>query len=322
MRVVVTGANGFVGRALLLRLQATAGFEPLGCVRDARVCGAGESAGGGSVIEVAQGLSEETDWSTVLRGFEAVVHTAARVHQMGEAGADSLREYRNINVLGTVRLARQAADAGIQRFVFISSAKVNGEMTAKGRPFTEDDPPCPFDGYAMSKWEAEQALQQIARESAMELVIVRPPLVYGPGVKANFASLFRAIKRGWPLPLALINNQRSYVALDNLVDFIVACLCHSQAADQTFLVSDGQDLSTRDLALGLARAAGVRARLLPVPVWLLQRGAAALGRPGVAQRLCANLQLDISKGENLLAWSPPISVMDGLRKVAAGDQLT
>ena len=280
MKVLVTGANGFIGCALCSRLQATAGFEPLGSVREASVRGSGEGGCAAPIIAVAQGLTPSTDWSIALQGIQAVVHTGARVHVMNDSSTDPLTEYRRINVQGTIRLARQAADAGVQRFIFISSAKVNGEMTVSGRLFTADDIPCPVDGYAISKWEAEQELQHIARVSSMELVVVRAPLVYGPGVKANFAALLRAIKRGWPLPLGAIHNQRSYVALDNLVDFIMTCLLHPQAANQTFMVSDGQDMSTRDLALGLARAAGVPARLLPVPVWILQLGAAALGDIG------------------------------------------
>jgi len=274
---------------------------------------------GVSVIAVPQGLTANTDWSAVLRGIDAVVHTAARVHVMNDTSADPLAEYRRVNVQGILRLARQAADAGVRRFVFVSTVKVNGETTPIGRPFGADDVPAPVDPYGISKWEAEQGLRQIAEQCGMQWVVVRPPLVYGPGVKANFAALQRAVEHGWPLPLGAVRNQRSYVALDNLVDFLVTCLRHPKAANQTFMVSDGRDLSTRDLALGLARAAGVSARLLPVPVWLLQSVAAALGRSGMAQRLCANLQIDISKAKDLLGWSAPVSVAEALRKVASGE---
>lgn len=319
MRVLVTGARGFVGRALFLRLCSEPTMDTTGSVRSALAPGRRPESDGGSLIVIPQGLTADTDWSFALQDVDVVVHTAARVHVMHDSSADPLAEYRRINVAGTLNLARQAAEAGVQRFVFISTAKVNGEATEIGRPFAADDVPAPADHYAISKWEAEQGLQNLAEERAMEWVVIRPPLVYGPGVKANFAALLRAIERGWPLPLGAIRNQRSYVALENLVDFIVTCLRHPLAANQAFLISDGQDMSTRELVLGLANATGVPARLLPVPVWLLQMGAAALGRAGVVQRLSANLQLDISKARSMLGWSAPISVADGLRMVAAGE---
>lgn len=202
--------------------------------------------------------------------------------------------------------------------VFISSVKVNGESTQAGRAFTETDEPNPQDAYGQSKHEAEQCLRQLAADTGMEVVIIRPPLVYGPGVKANFSALMRAVRRGWPLPLGAVRNQRSLVALDNLVDFIVTCITHPQAANQTFLVSDGQDLSTPELVRGMARAAGVPARLLPVPVWALQAGATLLGKRDAVQRLCGNLQVDISKTRNLLGWVPPISSDEGLRRAVGG----
>jgi nucleoside-diphosphate-sugar epimerase len=183
--------------------------------------------------------------------------------------------------------------------------------------FSEKDIPNPNNAYAISKWEAEQGLLQIAAESGLEVVIIRPPLVYGHNAPGNFGSLIRAVQRGWPLPLGAVNNQRSLVGLDNLVDFIVTCLTHPRAANQTFLVSDGQDLSTTDLVRGMAQAAGVPARLLPVPVWALQAGATLLGRGDAVQRLCGNLQVDISKARNLLGWVPPVSVEEGLWRAMA-----
>ena len=215
---------------------------------------------------------------------------------------------------GTLHLARQAAAAGVLRFVFISSINVNGEATKSGMPFSADDAPAPQDPYGVSKMEAEQGLRQIAAETGMAVVIIRPPLVFGPGVKANFAALVRAVQRGWPLPLGAVHNQRSLVALDNLVDFIVTCLSHPQAANQTFLVSDGQNLSTAELVRGMAQAPGVPARLLPVPVWTLQAGAKLLGKGDAVQRLCGNLQVDIPKARSLLGWVPPVSVEEGLRR--------
>jgi nucleoside-diphosphate-sugar epimerase len=207
----------------------------------------------------------------------------------------------------------------VKRYVFMSSIKVNGELTQPGLAFTEADTPNPQDPYAFSKHEAELGLRQIAAETGMEVVIIRPPLVYGPGVKANFAALMRAVQKGWPMPLGTIHNHRSLVALDNLVDFIVLCATHPQAANQTFLVSDGQDLSTTELIRGMAQAAGVSARLLPVPIWALQVGATLLGKGDAVQRLCGNLQVDISNARGLLGWVPPVLVAEGLRRAVAGN---
>jgi nucleoside-diphosphate-sugar epimerase len=237
---------------------------------------------------------------------------------MSDKATDPLAAFRLVNVLGTLNLARQAAAAGVKRFVFLSSVKVNGECTLPGQAFTESDAPNPQDAYGISKHEAEQDLRQLAADTGMEVVIIRPPLVYGPGVKANFASLMRAVQRGWPLPLGAVRNQRSLVALANLVDFIVTCTIHPQAANQTFLVSDGHDLSTADLVRGLARAAGVPARLIPVPVWVLQAGATLVGKGESVQRLVGNLQVDISKARTLLGWRPPITVEEGLQRALAG----
>jgi nucleoside-diphosphate-sugar epimerase len=262
-------------------------------------------------------LHPSTDWSIALEGVAVVVHSAARVHVMHDTEADPLAAFRAVNVEGTLNLARQAAAAGVKRFVFVSSVKINGESTQLGRAFTEVDLPNPQDAYGQSKHEAEQGLRQLSTDTGMKVAIIRPPLVYGPGVKANFASLMRAVQRGWPLPLGAVHNQRSLVALDNLVDFIVTCITHPQATNQTFLVSDGQDLSTTELVRGLAQAAGVPARLLPVPVWALQAGASLLGKGDAVQRLCGNLQVDISKARSLLGWVPPVSVEEGLRRAVA-----
>ena len=259
-------------------------------------------------------INDATDWSRALVDVNAVIHLAARVHVMHDNAADPLAAFRVVNVEGTLNLARQAVAAMVKRFVFISSVKVNGEATLPGRLFTSDDMPSPRDPYGVSKMDAEQGLRQIAAETGMEVVIIRPPLVYGPGVKANFAALMRAVQRGWPLPLGAVHNQRSLVALSNLVDFILTCITHPRAANQTFLVSDGQDLSSSELVRGMAQAAGVPARLLPVPVWALQAGASLLGKGDVVQRLCGNLQVDISKARNLLGWVPPVSVEEGLKR--------
>ena len=312
-RLLVTGATGFVGKAVCEQ-AVRHGLAVKGALRiHGEVPGCIESF-------VVGDINNATDWGSALVDVNAVVHLAARVHVMHDNAADPLAAFRAVNVEATLNLARQAAAAMVKRFVFISSVKVNGEATLSGQPFTVDDVPAPLDAYGVSKMEAEQGLRQIAAETGMEVVIIRPPLVYGPGVKANFAALMRAVQRGWPLPLGAVHNQRSLVALDNLVDFIVTCITHPQAANQTFLVSDGQDLSTTELVRGMAHAAGVPARLLPVPVWALQAGATLLGKRDAVQRLCGNLQVDISKARTLLGWVPPVSVDEGLRRAVAGVQ--
>lgn len=265
------------------------------------------------------GLSAETNWTVALRSADQVVHLAARVHVMNDKSTDPLAEFRRVNVEGTANLARQAAAAGVRRFVCLSSIKVNGEFTQEGHPFTADDVPAPDDPYGVSKHEAEQALRQIAADTGMEVVIIRPPLVYGPGVKANFESMMRWLARGVPLPLvAVTQNRRSLVAIDNLVDLIMTCLSHPAAANQTFLVSDGEDLSTACLLKRMGAALGHPARLFYVPHSVLKLGAQVVNKPGIYQRLCGSLQLDIAKTRLLLDWTPPVSVDDGLRRAAEG----
>ncbi len=308
----MTGATGFVGSSLVVRL-AREGVEIRACVRR-------DNAELPKCVQVVRvgNLTAETEWSHALSGVDVVVHAAARVHVMQDAAADPLQEFRRVNVQGTLQLARQAAAAGVRRFVFISSIKVNGEATQPGHPFTADDVPAPMDAYGVSKMEAEQGLREMAAQTGMELVIIRPPLVYGPGVRANFHAMMRWLARGMPLPLGAIHNLRSLVALDNLVDLIVTCIHHPAAANQTFLVSDGEDLSTSQLLRRMGQALGEPARLIPVPPALLKLGAALLGKPAVAQRLCGSLQVDISKTRQLLGWRPPVSVDAGLKKAAEG----
>ncbi len=311
--ILVTGATGLVGKALLQRLMADNELQRLVVAVRRRGQRWPEQ-----VRPIVTGdLNLATDWSIALKGVAVVVHSAARVHVVQDTAPASLAAFRAVNVLATLNLARQASAKGVKQFVFISSVKVNGDSTRPGRAFTEVDSPNPQDAYGESKFEAEQGLRQLAADTGMEVVIIRPPLVYGPGVKANFAALMRAVQHGWPLPLGAVHNQRSLVALDNLVDFIVTCITHPQAANQTFLVSDGQDLSTTELLRGMAQAAGVPTRLLPVPVWALQAGASLLGKGDAVQRLCGNLQVDISKARSLLGWVPPVSVEDGLRRAMA-----
>ncbi len=311
MNLLVTGANGFLGSALCATLFRE-GHAVRAVVRFRSTRGAVvETVGVGSI-------GAETNWLVVLEGVEVVIHLAARVHVMHDKTDDPLAEFRAANVEATLNLALQAAAVGVRRFVFISSVKVNGESTSPGRAFTEVDPPNPQDAYGQSKYEAEQGLRLISADTGMEVVIIRPPLVYGPGVKANFAALMRAVQRGWPLPMGTItHNRRSLVGLDNLVDLIMTCIVHPAAANQTFLASDGGDLSTTALVRSLARAAGVSACLLPVPVWVLRIAAALLGKGAAVQRLCGSLQVDISKARDLLGWVPPVSVDEGLRRAVA-----
>jgi nucleoside-diphosphate-sugar epimerase len=251
-----------------------------------------------------------------LQDVQAMVHCAARVHVMDDRSDDPLAAFRAANVEGTLSLAKLAAAAGVRRFIFISSIKVNGEGTLIGQPYTSEDEPAPQDPYGISKLEAEQALQALSTQTGMEVVIIRPVLVYGPGVKANFRSMMSWLTKGVPLPLGAIPNKRSLVALDNLVDLIITCIDHPAAANQTFLVSDGEDLSTSELLRRMGTALDTPARLIPVPASMLQMGARLIGKSGVAQRLCGSLQVDITKTRALLGWSPVVSVDQALCKTA------
>lgn len=233
---------------------------------------------------------------------------------MDDPSADPLTEFRRVNVEGTLNLARQAAAAGVQRFIFISSIKVNGEETAPGDAFTASDVPAPQDPYGLSKFEAEEGLRSLAQQTGMEVVIIRPPLVYGPSVKGNFASMIKLVQKGLPLPLGAIHNKRSLVGIDNLVDLIIRCIDHPAAANQTFLASDGVDLSTTELLRSVVKAMGKPSRLVPVPASLLQTGAGLLGKKAMAQRLLGSLQVDISKTREVLGWEPPYTVEEGLRR--------
>lgn len=310
-RVLVTGATGFVGRAIVARLVAD----------DVPVCAAvrrdAVEITGARTVQVAD-LCATTDWRAALNGCSAVVHCAARVHVMHDDTSDPLAEYRRVNVEGTLALARQAAAAGVRRFVFISSIKVNGEATTPGAPFRASDQPHPVDPYGVSKLEAERALQVFAESSALELTIIRPPLVYGPGVKANFLSMAKWIARGIPLPLGAIDsNRRSFVALANLVDLVVHCLRRDEAAGQVLLVSDGEDLSTTELLRRTAEALGASPVLIPIPESILAFGARLLRREDLWQRLGGTLQVDATATRDRLGWRPAVSVDEGLRAAVA-----
>ena len=305
--VLVTGANGFIGGAVVARFVAD------GC----NVAGAVRRPAGASWAVSSPSLGNDADWRPLLAGKTVVVHTAARAHMLNDRVADPLAEFRRVNVEGTLLLAVQSAAMGVRRFVFISSIGVNGADTFQ-QPFTSEDQAAPHSPYAVSKYEAELGLQALAAETGMEVVIIRPPLVYGPNAPGNFGSLMRWLQRGVPLPLGAIHNQRSLVALDNLVDLIVTCLSHPAAANQTFLVSDGEDVSTTELLRRMGQAMNRPARLMPVPAGLLEQVAALVGKRDMAQRLCGSLQVDIQKTRQLLGWKPPLTLDQGLKKAAEG----
>lgn len=304
--ILVTGANGFVGKRLV-EAVVELGYMAKKATRNDHA----------DSITVGE-IDGQTDWQLALNNVDIVVHTAARVHVMDELESEPLVEFRRVNVDGTLNLARQAAASGVKRFIFISSIKVNGEKTTVGHPFSADDVPSPSDPYGISKHEAEQGLRLLSQQTGMEIVIIRPPLIYGPGVKANFRSMMLWLSRGVPLPLGLIRNQRSLVFIENLIDLIVLCSDHPAAANQTFLVSDGEDLSTTDLLRKMGFALHAPARLFPVPSAFIIFLARMLGKGDVARRLCESLQVDIFKTRSLLGWSPKLSVDEGLSKTAQG----
>lgn len=307
-KVLITGATGFVGRALVARAL----FEGL----QIRVGARRRVSYWPSGLECAPTveLAPESDWNIALDGVHTVVHLAARVHVMRDYAADTMAEFRRVNVAGTMTLARQAVDAKVRRLIFVSSIKVNGEGRQINRPYTAEDVPEPADPYGVSKYEAERGLVRLAEETGLEIVIIRPVLVYGPGVKGNFFSMLRWLHCGVPLPFGAVRNKRSLVALDNLVDLVLTCLRKPEAANQTFLVSDGEDLSTTELLQRAARAMNRPAHLFSVPTPLLRAGATLLGRRAAMTRLCGSLQVDIAKTQRLLGWAPPVSVEQGLQE--------
>ena len=309
----MTGATGFVGQHLvnaLLRKKK----QVRACVRGRRYKSYSESP----LVELSlvEDLSQVASWEKALRDVTVVIHTAARVHIMEDKEADPLAEFRKVNTEGTLNLARQAAEQGVSRFIFISSIKVNGEMTSIGQPFRTTDNTIPTDPYGLSKYEAEQGLLRIASETDMEVVIIRPPLIYGPGVKANFASMMKWVSKGVPLPLGAVYNNRSLVALENLIDFIIHCIAHPKAANEVFLVSDEEDISTTQLLKKVAKALGKKANLLPIPVSLMSFAATLIGKKSVAERLFGSLQVDSAKARDLLDWKPVVTMDEQLRKTA------
>ena len=311
-RVVLTGATGFLGGALLVRMLR----EPALDVKAAVRCRSSALPASIRQAEVGE-IGADTDWTLAVTGAEVVVHCAARAHMLRDVVADPLAAFRQVNRDGTLSLARAAAAAGVRRFVFVSTIGVNGAETRE-RAFRSDDPVAPHSPYAVSKLEAEQGLASIGAETGMEVVIVRPPLVYGPGAPGNFAAMMKWLAKGVPLPLGAVHNKRSYIALANLVDLLLCTVDHPAAAGRTFLASDGEDLSTTEFLRRTATAMGRRATLLPVPAGLLRLGAAMVGKPELAQRLCGSLQIDLSETREVLGWEPVVSVEEGLRSATKG----
>jgi nucleoside-diphosphate-sugar epimerase len=312
MGILVTGSTGFVGAALIERLKKDE-FPFSAAVRDALNK---ELHPDVNNIEIGH-LSSMLDWGYALKKCDVVIHLAARVHILKDKSKNPLADFRYINVDCSLNLARQAARAGVRRFIYVSSLKVNGEFTILGEPFTAEDVPRPQDFYGISKHEAEIGLRMISEEFGMELVIIRPPLVYGPRVKANFLSMMNWLHRGIPLPLGgVTENRRSFLFIDNLVDMIITCINHPSAANQIFLAADDEDLSTAELLDRITLALGRSSKLISVPAPFIGIGAKLLGRSDITQRLCGSLQVDIKKTKSLLGWLPPVSVGEGLRQTA------
>jgi nucleoside-diphosphate-sugar epimerase len=308
--ILITGANGFIGSALVSKLAETeAGLIRIAVRKSTRIVS--------KRVEILENLevSENTDWTSALNDIDVVIHCAARAHLLKDKGSDSLTEFRKVNTAGTLHLARQAALSGVKRFIFISSLGVNGAETFT-KPFMADDTPQPHSPYAQSKFEAERGLSDLSQTTKMSVVTIRPPLVYGPNAPGNFGTLMRIVKKRIPLPLGCVTNKRSFVFLDNLVDLISLCVTHPNAANQIFLVSDDEDLSTTQLLRRMRNVFNRPAILLPVPVYFLSAAAKLVRKDEVARSLLGSLQVDIQKTKSLLGWTPPFSVDDGLRKIA------
>lgn len=308
-KILITGATGFVG-SHLLQMALAQNRQVICPVRT-------PSSATDAWVSHISGIDSKTDWQAHLTNVNTVIHCAARVHVMNDTAADPLLAFREVNLYGSLRLAEQAAAAGVSQFIYLSSIKVNGELTSNGTAFTEDDTPQASDPYGISKQEAETALLELGQRTGMAITIIRPPLVYGKGVAANFLSLLIWVKKQFPLPLASIHNQRSFVFVKNLCDFILHCVQNPQAFNQIFLISDGKDLSTTELLQEAAKALEVPSRLLPCPVSVIRFGARLLGKSNIADRLCQSLRVDSSKAREQMRWMPPYTVQQGLRESAA-----
>lgn len=307
--ILVTGSTGFIGSRLIPALEEN-GYDVIAALRkhDSRIK---------KSVQIND-IGPDTDWSSALTGVDAIIHLAARVHIMKETCRDPLHEYLRINTKGTLNLANQAARAGVKRFIFMSTVGVNGRFNPAGKAFKEDDLPAPQNNYAISKYEAEKGLKKLSEETGMEVVIIRAPLVYGPNAKGNFAYLIKWMKKGFPLPLgSLTKNYRSFISVDNLVDFIILCIEHPKAAGQVFFVSDGEDLSTAELVRRIGSAMRIKVRLIPIPAWTLKVVDLILGKKEFSRRLCDSLRIDISKAKSILGWNPPISVDEGLKRAVS-----
>lgn len=311
MEIVLTGMSGFVGQTLLPRLlnkenNIRAAVRLLNKTLDGQV----------SQFSI-DNICKNQNWESIVTGADIVIHCAARVHVMDDSAANPLDEFREVNTYGTLNLAQQAADAGVKRFIFISSIKVNGESTDLGFPFKPDDTFIPTDPYGLSKYEAEIGLHKIAKETGMEVVIIRPTLVYGPGVKANFASLMNLVSKGLPLPFGCItNNKRSLVSVNNLVDLIITCIDHPKAVNQVFLVSDDHDLSTSEMVREMAKSLSNPQWQLPIPKWCYRLAGNVFGKKDVVDRLLGSLQVDITHTKETLDWKPPQTLQEGFKETA------
>jgi nucleoside-diphosphate-sugar epimerase len=311
MNVLVTGASGFVGRAILEHLKQDREIRVSGSLRKSP-----PNPIAGVTYTQVEGMGPDTDWSKALAGVELLIHTAGRVHVTSDSSRDPAGEYRRVNVAGTLCLAQQAARARVKRFIFLSSIKANGDATRRGYPFSADDTPAPTDPYGESKLEAELALQRLSQAGDMEVVVIRPPLVYGPGVRANFLAMMRWIQKGWPVPFGHVDNRRSLVALANLVDLIKVCCVHPAAAGQVFLVSDGEDVSTTELLNRIGDALRKPVKFVPLPAGLIRTLAAFTGRKEQVDRLLGSLQVDIRRTRTVLGWSPVVSMDEALEETA------
>lgn len=310
MKILITGVNGFVGLPLSEYLMA-AGHQVVGAVRSHDSLSLVNSH---IQLKAIGDIDEVTDWQDCLGGVKCVIHLANRAHVMDEQSSNPLALYWKVNTEGTLNLARQAAAAGIKRFIFISSIKVNGGSTLPGQALTIKDQHIPVDPYGLSKYEAELGFKLISEQTGLEVVVIRPPLIYGPGVKANFLKMMQWVEKGIPLPLGAIRNQRSMLGLDNLINFIELCLTHPDATGQTFLVSDDHDVSTTELLKEIAAAMHRPSRLLSMPQYFIEKLLILLGQRHISERLCGSLQLDISLAKTRLSWKPPHTFKDQLSK--------